>query len=226
MKLTKEDFAETVKAEWAALEGMVELARWSWTQIDEPSGEWLYSRDLSISSLNLCVLFGISIVEKSLLHIKNSGRFSTSNDSLYGLLKASRTAITWCDFARIDSIRKLRNRIAHSGVKFSENECLSMMLDISRELEHLNGISARKRIFMRLKGLSGQNNFGSRFNLSILFPPDTDEENMRKIFQNAEIMAREAVECNDDFIRKLHQSSISIGSSANIKYLVEFKVES
>lgn len=216
---------EEIAIEWRALEDMVELARWSWTQVDVGYGQFEFTHELTVSSLNLCVIFGLSVLEKALLRLRSEGHFNTRDSSLFGLVQASQAAgFVWRDSLLLDGIRRKRNEIAHQRARFSENECLVMLLAIAEELEELATISPRRRFFMHSMGLSALNAAGRRFQFDISFPADVDRELQEKIFRVAEGVAKnmaDTMNIRDELDAALTRNGIP----QRVQYLAGFELE-
>lgn len=181
-RTTRDDLA----TDWATLEDMVELTRSSWTEVDVGYAQFEFTKELAVCSLNLCVLFAISILERTLLHLQSEGHFRTKDSSLYGLMVASRNAgFSWRDFDRMEGIRKQRNNLAHRQARYTEDECLVMLLAIADQLEELSIVSARRRVFMHSRGLYAPTGDGRRFHLEILFRADADSDFQQRVFELA-----------------------------------------
>lgn len=223
--LDSQEVRDEIAAEWRALEDMVELARWSWTEVDVGYGQFDHTRALAVSSLNLCVLFGVSVLERFLLRLRGEGLLATNDSSLYGLMQASRVAGMPCrNFRRIESIRQKRNEIAHRRAPFSESECPVMLLAISDELKEQSIVSPRNRLFMDSLGLHASNAAGRPFRLEMCFPADVDRMLQSQIFDLAKVAALEVTE-TEDIESRLKKTLPSIGLPTDIKYTVEFRFE-
>ena len=224
--LLSQEVRTEIAAEWRTLEDMVELARWSWTEVDVGYGDFKFTRELAVSSLNLCVLFGLSLLERVLLHLRNEGYFRTRGSSLYRLMQASRDAgLPWRDFRCIDDIRRRRNEVAHRRGRFNEKECLAMLLAIADELEEQSIVCVRKQLFMDGMGLSALNVASQRFHLQMFFPPDMDKALQEQIFGLAKELAAEATK-PVEFQSRLRDALAMAGLPTDMEYVLEFQLES
>ncbi|MCO5190954.1 MAG: hypothetical protein M9928_17250 [Anaerolineae bacterium] len=220
-----QDGREESAIEWCAVEDMVELARWSWTEVDVGYGQFEFSRELTVLSLNLCVVFGLSVLERALLRSRSEGYFSTRDSSFFGLMRASQDAgFAWRDAPLLDRIRNRRNEIAHQRARFSENECLVMLLAIAEELEEFVGVAPQRRLFMHSRGLYARAANGRRFRFNISFPADVDQELQDRVFRIAEDVAKNMTESM--LIRdELDSALADNGINLRMAYLVDFEFE-
>lgn len=214
-----------IESEWRALENMVELARWSWTEVDIGYGQFELTNELTVSSLNLCVVFGLSVLERMLLRSRSEGYFTTRDSSFFGLMRASQDAgFAWRNAPLIDRIRNRRNEIAHQRTRFSESECLVMLLAIAEELEEFAGVAPQRRLFMHSRGLYALAEGGGRFRLNISFPADIEQALQDRIFKIAETVAKNMTESMLTRDR-LDSALAENGITQQIAYLVDFKFE-
>ena len=213
--------------DWAALEEMVQLARWSWTETDVGHGQFEQTGELATAALNLCVLFALSVLERGLSYMRNEGLFASNDSSLYGLMHSSRNAgLTWKNFNRIDGIRRSRNALAHRQTRFTQDECLVMLLVISDELAALSIVSPNRELFMNKFGLSALNREGRRFAMELLVSAEIGREDRQKVFKCAEAAATESTDASVALIEEsIKRAFLESGFRADIEYVVRLKFE-
>ena len=79
-------------------------------------------RDLSYS---LIFLFAFSVVEDTLLQLRDEGKFNSKSSRLGALMEKSKNEIPWVNYSLIDEARNKRNRIAHQQEWLGLELCLS-----------------------------------------------------------------------------------------------------
>ncbi|MCL4709100.1 hypothetical protein KJ068_28390 [bacterium] len=125
-----------LNVEWEAVEEMLKTARWSWTEVEVAPSVLDLSRDLAVAASNLCVLFAMAVLERTLLQLRDEKVFISDRSSLSNLMLASKNyGLPWMNYDLVDEIRTKRNAIAHKQTKFSEYECMAMVLAVKSELE-------------------------------------------------------------------------------------------
>ena len=127
---------EEIVDEWKALEEMLDISRYSWTETEVAPGVIDFTRALAEMTANLCVVFALGILERTLLQLRDEGVFPSKGCALESLMLASNEAgLSWLDFAQIDDVRRRRNGIAHKLQRFPEDDCLKMVRAIKAELQ-------------------------------------------------------------------------------------------
>ena len=83
---------------------------------------------------SLLLVFATSVLEASLLNLRDAGRFISKRSELGSLMKASKEALPWQDYATIDQVRLRRNGVAHRAELLDRGECANALGAIAREL--------------------------------------------------------------------------------------------
>jgi len=90
-------------------------------------------------SYNLTVLFAFSVLEETLLQLRDEGRFLCKSGKLSALMEASQKANTpWVNYALVDEGRNKRNDIAHHRMWLPSSDCLKYVDAIEAELIRWN----------------------------------------------------------------------------------------
>ncbi len=127
---------EEINDNWKAVEEMLDISRYSWTETEVAPGIIDFTRTLAEMTANLCVVFALGVLERTLLQLRDEGVFPSKGCALKSLMFASSEAgLSWLDFGWIDDIRRCRNNIAHKPQSFPEDECLIMINAIKAELQ-------------------------------------------------------------------------------------------
>ena len=88
-------------------------------------------RDLSY---NLTLLFAFSVVEDTLLQLRDEGMIKSKSSQLGALMESSKNQLPWANYSLIDEARNKRNGIAHRQEWIDLELCLSYIDAIGKEL--------------------------------------------------------------------------------------------
>ena len=96
----------------------------------------IYQPGLAESVYSLPLLLACDVLEQVLLKAKMHYGFKSQGSSLGRLIEGARSesAITWRDYAALQTAIAHRNAIAHDGELFASEICLSDMAAIERQL--------------------------------------------------------------------------------------------
>lgn len=84
-------------------------------------------------SLNL--LFAYSVLEHTLLQLRDEGTIKSKSSNLGPLMAASRSVLDWQDFSKIDAGRQRRNEMAHQQMFLERAECWEYIDSLESELK-------------------------------------------------------------------------------------------
>jgi hypothetical protein len=86
------------------------------------------------SFYNLALLLAYGVLDQTLNVLIGEGVFTCKSWMLGAKMSASKTALTWTDFAAVDAGKDRRNALAHNGVVASKADCLATVAVVEAEL--------------------------------------------------------------------------------------------
>lgn len=89
---------------------------------------------LSNAANNLPFFHAYGILNDVLRQLAIEGHFNKKYKSLGDLLRESKTALTWRDFALVESGKDRRNKVAHKGILLDRGDCWKYIDAVKVEL--------------------------------------------------------------------------------------------
>ncbi len=83
---------------------------------------------------NLLLASAFLVLEETLRQIRDEGKFSSKDNRLGALIKNSRSALPWVDWALIDAGRIDRNQSVHQRTYLAQRKCRDYIAAIEQEL--------------------------------------------------------------------------------------------
>jgi hypothetical protein len=93
-----------------------------------------FSHGAAELSDNLFMMFAFGVLHDVLLQLRDEGHFAGRDSRLGPTMSASRDALPWEDFDRLDRGRERRNDVAHRGMVFPREECRELVDAIEVQL--------------------------------------------------------------------------------------------
>ncbi len=123
---------DRVQKEWAVvsdLRGRIKVNLFAGAGLDG-----FFSHFLADCANNLPFLHACSVLNETLLQLRDERVFQCKNRTLGALVKAAEHNLTWADYAAVKDIVKKRNELAHEGVLHSREDCWRYISVIETEL--------------------------------------------------------------------------------------------
>lgn len=92
------------------------------------------THELRNISHNLVLLFAFSVLEGVLKQLQDEGKFRRTRNLLGEIMAASKSAIQWLDYNKVDKAREDRNDIAHRQTIIERDKCWEYIDAIESEL--------------------------------------------------------------------------------------------
>ena len=137
---------------------IVEELRDSWTTVRTADGRFRLGQDVALSGFafpdpevaklvaSLLVVMAYSVLEETLLALRDQGVFSAGSSRLADLMRSSRPGLAWRDYQAIELGRQLRNAIAHERKFLPAKECARLLDLVEAELIGWQVLSGRIKV--------------------------------------------------------------------------------